>query len=162
MSSFISTLVNIAANEIGVKEGKHKERINEYLSTTTIGPGDYAWCAAFVSWCIKKTLETYKPPEIKNYESWRCRSARVFDWEPWAKSRNLEIIYNCEKPARKGDLIIFDFSHIGIVGFDQLSIKDKIITIEGNTNKKGSRDGDGVYLKERSPSPETIHCFIRI
>lgn len=161
LSDISSLMVDIACSHIGVKEGKHASMINEYLSATTIGPGDHPWCAAFISWCMREALRINKKHGL-NIEEWRCKSARVFDWEKWAKNRNLQLIYDCKDLAHRGDIIIYDFSHIGIVGFNQENPSQKIITIEGNTNKNGSRNGDGVYLKKRTPSPEIIHCLIRM
>jgi hypothetical protein len=52
---------------------------------------------------------------------------------------------------RRGDILVFTFSHIGIAVGD--IGKDGIVqTIEGNTNAEGSREGDGVYRKRRHAS----------
>jgi hypothetical protein len=87
-------------------------------------------------------------------DKWRCRDASAFGWEKWAKQRNLLVLPETEK-ARAGDFVIFDFSHIGLIVEDQVSLKSKIKTNEGNTNGKGDRDsesGDGVWEKQRMPS----------
>lgn len=49
--------------------------------------------------------------------------------------------------AVKGDIVVFTFSHIGIV---ESNNGDTFKTIEGNTNSRGSRDGGGVERKNRS------------
>jgi hypothetical protein len=62
--------------------------------------------------------------------------------------------------ARPGDIVVFDFSHVGIVESESGS---HIVTLEGNTNGRGDRDsesGDGVWRKTRSKS--IARNFIRI
>jgi hypothetical protein len=58
---------------------------------------------------------------------------------------------------RPGDIVVFTFSHIGIVDQD---LGDRFTTIEGNTNRAGSREGDGVYCKNRLD--QQIRSIIRI
>ena len=52
---------------------------------------------------------------------------------------------------KRGDLIVYTFSHIGIAtsGVDS---RGYFTTVEGNTNEAGSREGDGVYRKSRHTS----------
>jgi hypothetical protein len=59
--------------------------------------------------------------------------------------------------AVKGDIVVFTFSHIGIVHSNNGAI---ITTIEGNTNAAGSREGVTVARKQRSLS--IIKSFIRL
>lgn len=77
----------------------------------------------------------------------------------WAKSNGCLVFpRNSEffKP-QKGDIVVFTFSHIGIVE----SVKDRMITtIEGNTNDAGSREGSAVARKVRVNS--IIKCYIRL
>jgi hypothetical protein len=58
---------------------------------------------------------------------------------------------------RLGDLIILDVSHIGIVISDSANI---VSTVEGNTGANGSREGDGVWLKQRDR--KDVRCFVRL
>jgi hypothetical protein len=50
-----------------------------------------------------------------------------------------------------GDIVIFTFSHIGIA-VSEPDEKGNVKTVEGNTDKAGSREGGGVYLKTRNIS----------
>ena len=66
--------------------------------------------------------------------------------------------------AKAGDLVVFDFSHIGLVVKDQIS-SHFLETIEGNTNAKSQaqRDsaiGDGVWRKRRDA--KLVRSLIRI
>jgi len=52
---------------------------------------------------------------------------------------------------RKGDIVVFTFSHIGIAVAD-IDADFFVHTVEGNTNSDGAREGDGVYRKKRHSS----------
>jgi hypothetical protein len=92
---------------------------------------------------------------------WRPRTAAAFGFIEWAKKRpaTTKILSENAKP-QVGDLVVFDFSHIGIV----VGVGEKNFQcVEGNTNQKGTRDsdsGDGVWLKTRTPS--LVRNYIRI
>jgi hypothetical protein len=47
--------------------------------------------------------------------------------------------------------VIFKFSHIGIA-VSSPNKDGNVITVEGNTDSAGSREGGGVYLKTRNLS----------
>jgi hypothetical protein len=59
--------------------------------------------------------------------------------------------------AVPGDIVVFTFSHIGIVESVQ---PGSVKTIEGNTNEEGSREGTAVQRKSRSNS--AVRRFIRL
>ncbi len=59
--------------------------------------------------------------------------------------------------AVKGDIVVFTFSHIGIVESNAGSM---IKTIEGNTDTKGNREGVEVAWKNRSMN--IVKAFIRL
>lgn len=137
-------LLTIAQGEVGTREdGKNSGlRVRAYQRATWLEPGPWPWCAAFVSWCLMQALG----PKPKHDGKWRCRDARAYGWEDWAKKRGL-VLLDESAAMQPGDIVTFDFSHIGIVESDEGS---QIITIEGNTNAAGSREGDGVWRKERA------------
>ena len=162
-------LAQIAANEVGVREvggNNNGERIRTYQEATDLAPAAWPWCAAFVDWCIREWLMT---PEVtawlnlqsKTPEEWRPKTALAYGFLDWAKSRpKTTITLHDRDMARPGDIVVFDFSHVGIVESESGS---QIVTIEGNTNGRGDRDsesGDGVWRKTRSKS--IARNFIRI
>ena len=167
----IQKLIDIASLEVGTREegGNNKGlRIHEYQKATWLPPGAWPWCAAYVAHVVQRWLgnnlvrETLGLKTIEEAENWRCRDASAFGWIAWAKKRGL-CITDEKELAKRGDLVVFDFSHIGIVEFDQVKLGDKIQTIEGNTAPKTTqRDGnnDGVYRMQRSPS--LVKAYIRI
>lgn len=150
----IATLASIAEREVGVREeGRNGgARIREYQSTTTLPPGEWPWCAAFVSWCLVQWLNENFQYVARNDQdtrrAWRCASARAYAWETWARGNTRCLVLDEHAPLQRGDIITFDFSHIGIVTAP--SENGVVMTVEGNTNADGSREGDGVYAKRRA------------
>ena len=149
--SHIETLVRIAIQEIGVHEegGNNRgPRIVEYQKATWLEPGAWPWCAAFICWIVNKWQSTSH--DLPKFE--RPQTAGAFDMIRWAREQKLKVLNEGEK-VRKGDLVVFDFSHIGISVEDQTS--ESLFCVEGNTNNAGSRDslnGDGVHRKVRHQS----------
>lgn len=169
-------IVRIAAAEIGVKESGGNNlgpRIAEYQRATDLAPGAWPWCAAFCAWVLQQALGTQAGLELLGGvppESWRCRSARAFDWITWAQREDL-LVFDEDHPELRplaGDFMIFDFSHIGIVehGVVQPGAPGRTMlveTIEGNTGPKGLRDsaaGDGVMRKTRKAS--LCRAYVRL
>jgi hypothetical protein len=168
MNDYKSILVGIAEAEIGTREqgGNNRGgRIVAYQKATWLEPDAWPWCAAFVCWCVKEWLSVPGVAEsigVGNIEKWRPKTAAAFDFLRWAKEKDLQVLGENEE-VHAGDLVIFDFSHIGIVMEDALKGSQFIQTVEGNTNGKGDRDstsGDGVWCKKR---PRTLaRNFIRL
>ena len=92
----------------------------------------------------------------KQYEAWRCKSARAFDWMIWAHKKQLKVLAENETPEA-GDFMVFDMSHIGVIR--QVFSDGHLETIEANTGETGGRDGEGCYIKHRAP--QLARCFIR-
>ncbi len=158
-------LADIAAQYIGVKEtgenraGKSKVLLEIFKSDSLSVNGKtdgYPWCAAFVSFCVQKLLAnspfftTTTPPR----EASVSRFLNI-----WAKNNNCLVFPKNSEffSPQKGDIVVFTFSHIGIVE----SVSGKMITtIEGNTNDAGSREGSVVARKVRVNS--IIKSYIRL
>ena len=170
----ISELIRIARGEVGVREDGGQNtgtRVVEYQGATWLHPGPWPWCAAFTCWLLREWVEKddvrnalahlvgRESLSIAQVEKVRCRDASAFGWEKWAKGLGLSIIDESSL-AKAGDFVVFDFSHIGIVVEDQRMTSRAILTIEGNTNVKGAREGDGVW--EKSRSPELVRSYIRL
>lgn len=129
-------------SQIGVKEEGHNrgEEVVDYLNSTGLD-GGYAWCAAFVNWCLEQ--HAIQTPD---------KAAWSPSWFPDAKTAfqrgDTEFYY-----PKAGDVFGIYFSskeRIAHVGFiDEWQSGKFTVTVEGNTNKAGSREGDGVYKKRR-------------
>lgn len=114
--------------------------VEKYLRYTGLGKG-YAWCAAFVCW----TLGEANVSNPKN--AWSPSLVPISKLVYENKSK----VYN--GTPQRGDVFGIYYANlkrVGHVGFiDSWSDGDYAITVEGNTNGAGSREGDGVYKKRR-------------
>lgn len=134
------SVIKIYTSEIGVREKTNHndgERVEMYLKAANLKKGN-AWCAAFVTW-------TFKEAGVKTVISGYSPS-----WFPNDKV----IFFNSKgQPPNSGDVFGIWFSskgriaHVGFV--DKWDDSSYVITVEGNTNEGGSREGDGVYRKRR-------------
>lgn len=146
-SDLLKRVVDIAADQIGVMEDpphtNSGPEVDEYLSCVGLGPG-YAWCAGFVYWCFD---EACKQTGKKNP---LFKTAGVMSH--WNNSKGKKIFTNdaIGNPSlvKPGQVFIMGYGgglgHTGIVekvngGF--------LVTIEGNTNVGGSREGIGVFRR---------------
>lgn len=138
-------LANVGVREEGRNDGKY---IQVYQKSVGLNPGD-PWCAAFVYYRLRQAaieLKMQLPAHVP-------KSGWTPDWEKWGKSRGMWVDAKWKPSAiERGDLALFympkmgRIAHIGIV----LGLwDDGAVTVEGNTNSGGDRDGDGVYRKLR-------------
>ena len=150
--------VTIAREEVGIRETSRNQGpgIAKYWPDTTY-PGGYKnrepYCAAFVCWvCAEASRRGYDIGPRPN-------SAAVREIVEWSKRPGSGCLRFTGASSRyrpqPGDLVWWAFSgarpnHIGIVA--KLDGANQIVTIEGNTNPAGSREGDGVYERKRSIS----------
>lgn len=166
----IDQFVEMAVEEVGTREEGGNNcgaDIREYQSATWLKPDPWPWCAAFGCWVMKKWLLDSNVRDLlslnaEQAERWRCKDASAFGWERWAKNHKIQIFTEKEL-MKKGDIVIFDFSHWGIGTKDQVKGIKYIETVEANTNGAGSRDsvsGDGVWLKTRKK--ELVKSLIRL
>ena len=164
----LNKLIEIALAEVGVREEGGNNcgpRIREYQAATWLELGPWAWCAAFLDWCIREWLKIKEVVEflgIKDVEEWRPKTAGAFDYINWARKHGVKILPRTEK-GKAGDIVVLDFNGQGHI---VLAIKDQddglFQTVEGNTNIKGEREsekGDGVWKKTRGTAP--IKAIIR-
>lgn len=156
----LQVVVDVAREELGTLEDPNHpnqgKAIRKYKEHTELNPDDaWPWCAAFVSFVVaeaderSETISLPVPPRL----------ARAFDFEDWGQKRAL-VFYPDDahyQPAA-GDIVVFNFSHVGIV--EVPVINGKVISIDGNTNEVGSREGDGVYRKKRAI--DLVKCFVRL
>jgi hypothetical protein len=142
----VERVKEIYTSEIGIREltgHNDGDRVEEYLKSCGRKKGD-AWCAAFVTW-------TFKQAGI---------IAVVSGWSPsWFPSGNTIYIRGAKSNKTPGTADVFGIwfqnlgrvAHVGFIDEWQDS-KSYTITVEGNTNDSGSREGDGVYRKRRLKS----------
>ena len=129
-------------SQIGVREktghndGKMVETYLRYCSLDKGNP----WCASFVCW-------TYGQAGVANPHSGFCPD--LFTVKKVIYRRGSKINKEPPQPGDVWGLYFPEKGRVAHVGFvDQWGAK-YCITVEGNTNEAGSREGDGVYRKRR-------------
>jgi hypothetical protein len=128
-------ILDIARSQLGTHESPpNSNRVKYSAWYGMVGP----WCDMFVSWCADQAGEREAVG----------RFAYTPSHEAWFRSKGREVRIRDAKP---GDIVFFNFigrtSHVGIVESNR---GDGLITIEGNTNGGGSRDGGSVIRHFRS------------
>jgi hypothetical protein len=153
-------MVSLAREEIGVSEVDGSNcgpRVDEYKAATWLDPDKgWPWCAAFICWLLREAIEG----ETVTFN--RPQTAGAWDFENWAKkqsTRGVELRKPTNEDIKAGDIVVFTFSHIGIAVKD-VDSSGYVVTIEGNTNGAGSREGGSVLEKKRHVSK--IRSRIRI
>lgn len=158
-SKLADKLIALAKKEIGVEEVNGTNcgpRVNEYKSATWLdSTKSWPWCAAFICWLFREAMVG------GTYSFKRPQTAGAYDFENWCKQQDSSV--QLKKPhngdIKPGDIVIFNFSHIGIaVGSPDSD--GYIKTIEGNTDGAGSREGGAVLEKRRKLS--SIRSRIRV
>jgi peptidoglycan hydrolase-like protein with peptidoglycan-binding domain len=143
--------VDVALSQEGVRETAPNRgpEVDAYIERVGLDPTRaLSWCAAFVYWSydeaaakLKIADPCFKTGGVLNHWAKCPPAARVYAQDAF------------DNPAliRPGAIFIVDHGggkgHTGIV----TRVADgQIGTIEGNTNRAGSREGDGVYQKTRT------------
>jgi hypothetical protein len=155
MATINSQIVEEARKWVRTREIGHNDgpEVAEWLHRVKRQPGN-AWCAAF-AWCMlddackKLGIENTFPPIAGAWLMLNTAKQK----KAWTKIPGQGFIFGIDHGTNSQGARI---GHVGIVTgvFD-----DHITSIEGNTNQKGSREGDGVYEKERRLSEITLGYF---
>ena len=153
----LRAMIAAALSKDGVREiPRNSNRgpdVQKFQAATWLDGTGWAWCAAFVCWALREGLDRTPPGLTPARQEWRPRTAGAWDMENWArKSPGVQVLKPAKGLAQAGDLFVFRSSHIGIVIADQAPGSETIATIEGNTDRAGSREGGGVYRKFRKPA----------
>lgn len=130
--------------EIGANAG---QPIEEYQRLCGAEKGD-PWCACAVSWCGKRALEDEWPLIL----SAGCQSLHDD-----AKRKGLLV----DTPKR-GDIVLFWHASLGRyahVAFVEAVVGKTIVTLEGNTNPDGGREGYGWFRRKRTINDQM--AFVR-
>ena len=151
-SDLTAGALEFAATQIGVREvplGSNRgPQVDKYLRAVGIDPieGSFAWCVAFTHFCYKTAAEQ------RGVGNPHVKTAGVLDH--WNRANARSKITSTRAIAdpglvRPGALFIIDLGeglgHSGMV----VEAKDgRLVTIEGNTNDNGSRNGIGVFRRE--------------
>lgn len=156
MSALLPPVIaRLAKAEIGVTEVNGTNtgpRVDEYKAATWLTPKKgWPWCAAFICFIVREAMIETLTPETKTFK--RPQTAGAWDLENWSMEQDGST--NTRKPPRgditEGDIVIFKFSHVGFA-ITPPDKKGYLLTVEGNTDQAGSREGGGVFRKRRHVS----------
>lgn len=131
---------------VGIKEegGNNKGAMVEEFQKTVGGKAQgEAWCMAFVQTCIAY-VEKKLGVISKIFASEHCMTT----------FRKTSVTAKVKKIPAKNAVTIWkqkssDAGHTGVM-CDYQSEKSNFLSLEGNTGSGNMRDGDGVYIKQRS------------
>jgi hypothetical protein len=152
--SLASTIVRLAKAEVGVEEVDGTNcgpRVNLYKAATNLSPSEsWPWCAAFVDFIVDQAMRTNGGA----FTFKRPTTAGAWDLENWslAQDASIQTKRNPDTDIKAGDIVIFKFSHVGIAVSNAFKDTMVVDTVEGNTDKAGSREGGGVFSKTRKLS----------
>ena len=136
--------------------------VEKYLKSVGLG-GGYAWCAAFAHWCFDQAsaqLGVANPMP---------RTAGVLDlWRKTQLGWPARVVTHADAVAhpdrvRPGMVFVYDHGHgeghVGIV--KSVLPSGHLVTIEGNSNVAGAREGVGVFeLSRRSTADAQLLGFL--
>lgn len=145
-----SKLIQSIEGQLNVRETTPNRgpMVDKYLHSVGINV-PAPWCAAFVSYNLQQ-LKIPNPGTAWSPDYAREKDAiflrKKFAWSPLP-----------------GDVVTYYYPNLRRVGhvgfFCRKDLSGYIITIEGNTNGAGSREGDGVYKKKREIGK--VHAITR-
>lgn len=151
-SPLLAKALQVAATQIGVREDPRRPnrgpQVDAYVRAVGLDPsGAHPWCAAFVVWCFDRAAERVRgtSPVV--------RSGSVLEhWSrgPAAGARQLAADVAAADPwqVKPGFIFVIDAGHgRGHMGVVERTGPGTLVTIEGNTNAAGSREGVGVLRR---------------
>lgn len=155
----LTVVLDFAESEVGVKEEPGRPnrglRVDQYHRRVGLDPDSlkapkrgYSWCASFVYFSFDEGASKIS---VKN----PCvRTAGVLrHWELVDDKFKIPAAAALDNPRliRKGSIFIVDHGEgLGHTGLVTAVRAGRVYTIEGNTNEKGSREGNCVARKERT------------
>ena len=151
--SLATAALAIGAGEIGTMEvppGSNRgPKVDQYASSVGLAPADRnPWCAAFVYWCFARAAaDTDVGNPVIRTGSVLTHWRRAGD----AGIRRVAAAEAMGSPAlvEPGFVFIMDYGGgAGHTGFVEQVDGGRLVTIEGNTNNDGSREGVGVFRRE--------------
>jgi hypothetical protein len=150
MGKLAQEIIRQAGDQLGVVEATGNNdgvAVESYLKSVGLGKG-YAWCMAFVYWCVKQAANKLG---LRNPLK---QTGGVLD--EWQSGRGVHL-----SVPEQGCIFIMHHPsgyHTGIV--TGVFPNGVLHTIEGNTNSDGSREGTSVLRKTRNVSD--MIGFIRL
>ena len=154
-SPLVKAAIDFAVRQIGVMErplGSNRgPEVDQYLRAVGLNSrsGSFAWCVAFTHFCYLKAAESLgrDNPHIKTagvLEHWNLAARK-----PGVLRITKSQAIGDASLVKPGSLFIIDLgSGHGHSGMVLETASGRLVTIEGNTNDGGSREGIGVFRRE--------------
>lgn len=167
-------MLAVATTQIGVREwpgqANRGAQVDQYLQTAGIAnpgsnpPGGYPWCQAFLYWCAVQACHALGRPDVPV-----PRTAGVLrHWQLAAQVSGVRRIPKAQALAdptlvTPGMFFTLDHGagkgHTGLV--ERVYPDGRLVTIEGNANAEGGREGVGVYrLDRRKLTEDKLKGFV--
>lgn len=161
----LAKVLEVARGEVGVLEdppGSNRGRqVEAYLGSTGLD-GGYAWCAAFVHWCFQQAAEA-----LGTDNPCICTAGVLDHWNRAGRegARRITHAQASQDPqlVQPGMVFVIDTGDPGGAGHTGLVERvegGKLVTIEGNTNAAGGREGVGVFRRHRRKVNQINKGFI--
>lgn len=164
--TLLAKALEIAVAQIGVREkplGSNRgPQVDKYLKSVGLNPasGSFAWCAAFLYWCYDQAATALGRgnPVVKTggvLAHWAQAGTKGIPRITTTAAKNNPSLI---KPGH-----IFIIQHgatTGHTGMVERVSGGKLVTIEGNTNDGGSREGIGVFRREARKIADINKGFI--
>lgn len=154
-SVLVQGAIEFATSQIGIMErplGSNRgPEVDRYLRAVGLNPvgNSFAWCVAFTHFCYLKAAETL------GVDNPHIQTAGVLDhWNRAGRKPGVLRVTRAQatsNPAlvKPGSLFVIDLgSGLGHSGMVVSTANGRMVTIEGNTNDSGSRNGIGVFRRE--------------
>lgn len=141
----MADVLDTARRELGIREDppeSNRVKYNDWYYNRTVMGSAYPWCMAFVQWCFDQAGCPLP------YRTASCSALLN-----WYRKNKPECIVKNPKP---GDIIIYTFSHTGIV---EKSDKSTVTAIEGNTS--AGNDANGGQVQRRVRKKSLVKAYIR-
>lgn len=137
----VEKVIRVAQGTVGWREepGNSGPLVDKILASVGLKGSRAPWCAAWVVYVGDEAFGREKNPYPRS--AWSPDFVKNPDWN---RGRG-------QKPGPSDAFGIY-FSSLGRVAHTGLVEKlegKMVVTLEGNTNDDGSREGDGVYRKRR-------------
>ena len=152
-----AAVLDVARSQLDVREsplGSNRgPEVDEYVRLTGLDPaGRFAWCVCFIFFCFHTASKKLGKPNPM------IKTAGVLDlWsragqKPGVTRVTLAKAKNNPALVKPGQIFVIDTGNPGGAGHAGLVEQvagGKLVTIEGNTNDGGSREGIGVFRRTR-------------
>jgi len=153
MKTLSEHILDVATDEVGVREvgaTNTGKRVGEYQASTSLGGTGWYWCAAFVCWCVQEAIHRWEAERKTMVTFRRPATTMAYGFDEWSLAQDKSTKTRRSHTGEQlGIFSLLSTSHCGF-GITNPDKNGNFRTIEGNTNKAGSRDGGWVAMRNRN------------